>query len=817
MNNASFAPQDFSSSGLNIPAYVVSNTATVANTVQYSSFGPFAGEGSFQFPGGTGSYVNFGNQLPLWTGAQLDMTIEFWFYMNGAQTSYPFGRYINPSTNTSDWGFIINSGGYLYFNGQLLIGGIGVNAWNHIAVTIQSNNLRGCVNGSISGGVSISTPGYHSNYVTVLGGNSGAGMTYGYISNFRIVSGLALYTGTFTPPTGPLQPIQGTTQAGLPYGTVLLLRNAPAPGRIQTTRLTGSNSGSVLSFPPAAMTGYSTLLNPGYGQGTYVASSVGDLSASYPSWQAFDKNPTSAVWISAGAYASSAPYGTLGSNVTVDVTGTSYTGEWLQIQMPSSIVLTSYSITAGGVGNGQSPARFWILGSRDGTNWSLVDSRSGVTTWTAGGQLTFSATSSQAFTYFRMVVNQLGAYYASTPNCVIAEWTLNGQIEGLNINPDGKVGLGVVNPTRALEVAGDVVCAGTLSAGNPLMFRNRIINGDFRIDQRAGGAAYTQPSGGPLYGSVDRWAVYGRLASKFSVQQSSVVPTGQGFSNSWLLTSLSAYTTVTSDYYGIAQLIEGYNIADFMWGTAYGVPVTISFWVRSSVTGSYTFNVEGTGLSPSYSVQYAISAANSWQQVVFVIPPPGSGYSANFPTTNTTAMRLWWDLGSSDTTYATSAPGAWVAGDKVRVSGSVNFVATNGATMYITGVQLEKGLVATPYEILPYATQLALCQRYYQKSYQQGDYAGTVGTNGIITASAVNTDSIGGTRFNVPMRATPGTTIYSTAGTAGKATVFNGGADTSAITTTYVTNVGIGYLYISAANLTQGNGYRYQYIADAEI
>ena len=137
----------------------------------------------------------------------------------------------------------------------------------------------------------------------------------------------------------------------------------------------------------------------------------------------------------------------------------------------------------------------------------------------------------------------------------------------------------------------------------------------------------------------------------------------------------------------------------------------------------------------------------------------------------------------------------------------------------ITGVQLEKGSVATPYEIRPYATELALCQRYYQKSYQQGDYAGTVtNTNGIITASAVNLDSIGGTRFNVPMRATPGTTtIYSTAGTAGKATVFAGGADTSAITTTYATNVGIGYLYINAANLTQGNGYRYHYIADAEL
>jgi hypothetical protein len=509
------------------------------------------------------------------------------------------------------------------------------------------------------------------------------------------------------------------------------------------------------------MTSYATVLNSGYGQGTYVASASSE--AYNAAWYAFSKT---SVWTSGLNYASSAPYQYNGAagTTTVDINGNSYTGDWLQIQQPVSIVLSSYAILVGGGAARESPSRFWVLGSRDGTSWNLVDQRTGITSWTNGGTLTFSVQAAQAFTYFRIVVNQVTGYLVSYNYAAIG-LTLNGTIEGPNVSADGRLGVGVSAPTQALEVAGSAVVAGTLSAGNPLMFRNRIINGDFRVDQRAGGASLTQTAGGPIYGSADRWSVYGRLTSKFSVQQSSVVPQGVGLSNSWLITSLSAYTTVTSDYYGFVQLIEGYNIADLQWGTSYGVPATVSFWVRSSVAGNYCFNVEGPSLTPSYSVQYAIGGTNAWQYVTITIPPPPTGYT--FGVLNTTGVRLWWDLGSSDTSYATSTPGAWVAGDKVRVSGSVNLIATNGATMYITGVQLEKGSVATPYEIRPFATELALCQRYYEVGPYQDIWKFFATTNG----------SLQGT-FKVVKRAIPtlsfSSSIFALLPNTGSAPIQNG-------------------------------------------
>ena len=799
-----YVPQDFSSSGLNIPAYVVSNTATVANTVAFSSFGPFAGEGSLYFPGGTGQYVNFGQPTQLaynWTS--YDFTLEAWvFPMNYTTNQNIFAR-------DYEQVFYINSDGTLRYyiagvttpaSGVFQGGAVTRNQWNHLVVSWSQSaqTLYLSVNGSVTSvALTAGTPTYAGTRNFVMGSWSG---TNGYlnmnVANLRFTRGLALYTTTFTPPTAPLQPIQGTTQAGLPYGTVLLLRNAPAPGRIQTTRLTGSNSGSVLSFPPAAMTGYSTLLNPGYGQGTYVASASNEFdSGTNTLWHTFDKS-TSTLWTGDGSSYTSGNYVKSPPVTTVDVNGTSYQGEWIQLQMPSSIVLSSYQINSPG---SQGPSLFYLLGSRDGVNWSLVDQRSGQVT--NGTYLTYSVSSGQAFTYFRLVTNKIsgGSSYVQ-----IYEIVFNGQIEGLNINPDGKVGLGVVNPTRALEVAGDVVCAGTLSAGNPLMFRNRIINGDMRIAQR--GTSFTVSG----Y-NLDRWVASLNIGN-MTIAQSTSVPLGQGFSNSVSIVMNVTVASGTGGAWYFRQSIEGYNVSDFGFGNPAGAGTfTVSFWLTSSLAGTMTVTLMNTVDTRSYLT--TISVGNYWQKYTLTIQVDAGATSIS--TTTASALSLYFVFQSGTSTTTTNT---WLASQTFWLSNTTNYMV-NGTTINITGVQLERGTVASPFEVRPYATELALCQRYYQKSYQQGDYAGTAtSTNGIIAVSAVNIDSIAGTRFNVPMRAAPGAiTIYSTAGTAGKATVFNGGADTSAITTIYATNVGIGYLYISAANLTQGNGYRYQYVADAEI
>ena len=574
------------------------------------------------------------------------------------------------------------------------------------------------MNGVLGGGGGVTatfsgTLGGSSSYLLAIGNlqNSASYTTYGYISNLRMVQGTALYTTSFTPPTAPLQPIQGVTQAGTPYGTVLLLRNAPAPGRVLTQRFAGANSSSVLAFPPAPMTGYLTTINAGYGQGVYVASASSDQyagSTNYSAWQAFNKGITpSKAWATPAGFDTSSPYGPSGVSTTstIDVNGTSYAGEWLQIQLPTSTVLANYQLNPGYAGlTTQTPAKWWFFGSPDGTSWYLLDSRVGYSGWVAVTNSTFTLSIAQAFTYYRIVVNTLTG---ASGIAVLSQVTLNGTIESVNITADGRVGLGVVAPVQALEVAGSAVVTGTVSSGTGLMFRNRVINGDMRIDQRNGGASVT--NGVNDIWLLDRFLTVCRLASKLSFQQSSIAP--PGFTYSLLVTSLTAYTPVTSDFYGFCQRIEGYNIGDLNWGTLNALPITISFWIRSSVSGNYVLNIQNA-YTRSYTVTYTISGVNAWQYVKLTIPGDITG---TWNTTNGMGMRVWFDLGSSDTSYAVTTPGVWQAGDKVRVSGATNFVSTNGATLYITGIQLEKGTIATPFEFRPYDVELQLCKRYFQK------------------------------------------------------------------------------------------------------
>jgi hypothetical protein len=759
-----YVPQDFSSSGLNVPAYVVSNTTTVANTVAYSSFGPFAGEGSVYFPGGTGSYVNFGNQLPLWTGGNQDATIEAWVYIPAYLSTYIsfFTRPASTTSTTYDWNFYMGSSGTVYFNvnasitSGLVTSGtaLPLNTWVHIAATVKSSVLSVFINGVLTGNQpTISgTVNYHSNFITMIGNYTSATgyMMNGYISNFRVVQGQALYTTTFTPPTGPLQPIQGTTQAGLPYGTVLLLRNAPAPGRVLTSKFGGANSGGIngapltLSFPPAAMTSYATALSSGYGQGVYVASASSEAAAATTqAWKAFERGTfvgNYPFWQCVGGYSgSTGAYNYVGSNVSVDVTGTSYAGEWLQIQMPSSIVLSNYVLSSDGT---STPVKWWILGSRDGTSWSLVDSRT-TTVLTSSTPQTFSPSASQAFTYFRMVIGI--SYNSAVP--AVYEWTLNGQIEAINITNDGRVGLGVVNPTRALEVAGDVVCGGTLSAGNPLMFRNRIINGDFRVDQR--GSATSVPTAG--YGP-DRW----QLSSSSS---------GQSFKRYTLVAASDDVVMKLGYKFGvqinrgtgglvdIVQNIELGNCSDM-----FSQPMMLSFWGRASVASDYVVYL---GVSPSgtssvtYSAGVVYYLTTNWQYITLTIPTPVIYSTSTDPTAY--GMQITLRAGSG---------------------------SPNSSVQYYTGVQLEKGSVATPYEIRPYATELALCQRYYQRfqpSTSGGQrYIATGCIMGAATAGAVISLPVGLRSNLVTMyNNTGGSAAFGSALTIGSSEIYfyNGGTN----------------------------------------
>ena len=240
-------------------------------------------------------------------------------------------------------------------------------------------------------------------------------------------------------------------------------------------------------------------------------------------------------------------------------------------------------------------------------------------------------------------------------------------------------------------------------------FKNRIINGAMVIDQRNAGASVTPIAQQYL---CDRWKFGLTAASKFTAQQNagSVTPPA-GFTNYLGVTSSSAYSVSSSDVFYLAQAIEGLNISDLAWGTANAATVTLSFWVRSSLTGTFGGSVGNNGTT-NYPFSYTISSANTWEQKTITIVGPTSG---TFATTSAAGILLSFSLGAGSTYSGTA--GAWaISSFIVQPTGATSVVGTSGATFYITGVQLEKGSTATSFDYRPYGTELALCQRYYYKS-----------------------------------------------------------------------------------------------------
>ena len=237
-------------------------------------------------------------------------------------------------------------------------------------------------------------------------------------------------------------------------------------------------------------------------------------------------------------------------------------------------------------------------------------------------------------------------------------------------------------------------------------FKNRIINGAMVIDQRNAGASIT-----PIDGqyTVDRWIWQQVTAGKCTVQQSSTTITG--FTKSLLITSTSAYTPLTGDVMTIGQRIEGFNVADLAWGTANAQNITVSFWVRSSLTGTFGGTLRNNNASRSYPFTFTINLANTFEYKIITIAGDTSG---TWTTDNTNGLQLSFAVGCGATYQGTA--GAWASAAYYSATGATNLVGTNGATFYITGVQLEKGSTATSFDYRPYGTELALCQRYYQTS-----------------------------------------------------------------------------------------------------
>jgi hypothetical protein len=292
-----------------------------------------------------------------------------------------------------------------------------------------------------------------------------------------------------------------------------------------------------------------------------------------------------------------------------------------------------------------------------------------------------------------------------------------------------------------------------------LAFRNRIINGAMVISQSAAGAAVTVNGAYP----VDRFAVGEDTTGAYSGQQDSSAPVG--FVNSLKFTTTTADASIAAgETCFLRQFVEGTNVSDLSWGTASAKSVTLSFWVKSSLTGSFSGAIANDGYNRSYPFLYTIAVADTWEYKTVTIPGDTTG---TWLTTTGIGLRIYWNLGTG--TDNTGTAGAWVGAGNVGADSTVAVIGTLNATWFITGVQLEKGSTATSFDYRPYGTEFMLCQRYFEKSYDQGTAPATNTTTGTFNFSGA---SEGNGNVIVPIqystkRTAPTLTGYLAAGTSG--------------------------------------------------
>jgi hypothetical protein len=553
-------------------------------------------------------------------------------------------------------------------------------------------------------------------------------------------------------------------------------------GTVTSVAATGGTGISV-SGSPITTSGTLTITNTAPDQTVSLTASTGiSTSGTYPSFTITNSAPDQTVVLTAGTgintsgtypsftVTNSAPDQTV---VLTAGTGINTSGTYPNFTINNSAPDQTVALTQGGTTT--------ITGTYPNFNISSADQFQGtVTSVTGTSPVASSGGATPAISLSAGYGDTLNPYASKTANFVLAapngsagvptfRAVVAADIPTLNQNTTGSaatvtttINSGVVATTQtagdnSTKVATTAYVNAITGTNGITGFKNRLINSAMVIDQRNAGASVT-PTVDGQYGGPDRWGYWLSQASKFSVQQSTVAPTG--FSNSVLVTSLSSYAVTSNDYFGVIQKIEGFNFADLMWGTANAQSITVSFWVRSSLTGTFGGAMTNNAFNRSYPFSYTINAANTWEQKTVTIAGDTTGTWVG--STNGIGAILQFSLGAVSSRLGTA--GAWAGNWFVGSTGSTSVVATNGATFYITGVQLEKGSTATSFDYRPIGTELALCQRYFS---QLG--AGTVGSN-----VSVNNVSFG-IQTQVLMRASPTTTLNGNA-----ATVRYGGTDQTA-------------------------------------
>jgi hypothetical protein len=342
---------------------------------------------------------------------------------------------------------------------------------------------------------------------------------------------------------------------------------------------------------------------------------------------------------------------------------------------------------------------------------------------------------------------------------------------------------------------------------NTFGFKNRIINGGMVIDQRNAGVAIT---GGGF--ALDRFqtVLTGITSLVVASQQVTDAPSNSGFNYSYKYTVTTAATAYsTGGRTGILHRIEGYNSADFMFGTVNAKSVTFSFWVKSSVTGTYSVGFLNDDSSRAYPATYTVNSANTWEYKTITIAGCPDG---TWLTTNGRGIQVEFCLGADTSRLGTA--NTWNSAFVVGATGTTLLSNTVGATFQVTGVQLEKGSTATSFDFRPYGTELMLCQRYYEKSYTQSTVPGTATQDGCFMTVRIDSIGSGTDRYKVTKRAAPTITTYSP-----EASNTTGARNysTNANITTTVVGIGDTGFYFVPGSTSTGNGIGIHWVAAIEL
>ena len=551
----------------------------------------------------------------------------------------------------------------------------------------------------------------------------------------------------------------GISVSGSPITTsgTLTITNTAPDQTVSLTASTGiSTSGTYPSF---------TITNSAPDQTVVLTAGTGiNTSGTYPSFTVTNSAPDQTVALTAG-------------------TGISISGTYPNFTVTNSAPDQTVALTQGGTTT--------ITGTYPNFTISSADQFQGtVTSVTGTSPVASSGGATPAISLSAGYGDTLNPYASKTANYVLAapdgtagvptfRAVVAADIPTLNQNTTGSaatvtttIDSGVVATTQtagdnSTKVATTAYVNAITGTSGITGFKNRIINGSMVFDQRNAGAEVNPAVNNAYY--VDRWQAVSSAASKYKIgQNAGAVTPPTGYINYLGLTSLSAYTVGASETFSVRHKIEGLNIADLSWGTASAATVTLSFWVRSSLTGTFGGALKNSASDRSYPYSYTISSANTWEQKTVTIAGDTSG---TWLTTNGIGIQVFFSIGTGAT--ISGSAGAWSSTNYSSATGATSVVGTNGATFYITGVQLEKGSTATSFDYRPYTTELQLCQRYY--------YQVASGANGQIAAGYYYSASQvqAWVKFAVSMRAAPvistvtGTNYYKIEPSTGGTDTFN--------------------------------------------